>query len=248
MKLYKQEAVVLKAVIMGEAHLLLTLFSPEKGKVRAVAYGAAKPASRKRGAVQPFTRSLFLLRRGRELDSVAQCEVLEAFPEVRESLERLACAFYLADLLDGATAEGEPAAPLYQLFLETLRALKEVDTHVLCRAFEAKMLALLGWRPSLGRCASCGESVGGTTVSFHIPSGGVICPSCASRTEGALTCRRGTVEWLKTLLCWETARLGQLKVDRPAKKELKEILHSYMLHHLERSARSLAFLEASEHV
>lgn len=248
MKLYKLQAVVLKAASMREAHLLLTLFSLEKGKVRAVAYGAAKPASRKRGAVQPFTCSLFLLRRGRELDSVAQCEVLEAFPAVRESLDRLACAFYLADLLDGATAEGEPAAPLYWLFLESLRALKEVDAHVLCRAFEAKMLALLGWQPILEKCASCGESVGGRRVSFHIPSGGILCSSCASRAEGALDCHRGTVEWLKTLLRWETARLGRLRVDRPAKEELKEILHRYMLHYLERSARSLAFLEAAEHV
>ncbi|WP_027717899.1 DNA repair protein RecO [Desulfovirgula thermocuniculi] len=248
MRFYKLQAVVLKAVNMREASQLLTLFSLEKGKVRAVAYGAAKPASRKRGAVQPFTCSLFLLRRGSDLDSVAQCEVLEAFPEVRESLERLACAFYLAELLESATAEGEPAAPLYWLFLETLRALREVDAQVLCRAFEAKMLALLGWQPCLEKCASCGGSVDGRRVSFHVPSGGILCPSCAGRLEGALTCHRGTVEWLKTLLRWETARLGQLKVGRPAREELKELLQKFMAHHLERSARSLAFLEAAEHV
>lgn len=248
MKLYKLRAIVLKAINTREANQLLTLFSLERGKVRALAYGVTKPASRKRGAVQPFTYSFFLLRRGSELDTITQCETLEAFPELRLRLDKLACAFYLAELLDGATAEGEPNVPLFWLFLETLRALKEVDGQVLCRAFEAKMLAMLGWQPCLEKCVVCGGKVVGKKVTFHVASGGILCPSCAGRVEGGFECYRGTVEWLKTLLRWETAKLGQLQIDPAAKRELKDLLHQYMGHHLERVARSLKFLEMAEHV
>ncbi|MFN2162508.1 MAG: DNA repair protein RecO, partial [Candidatus Promineifilaceae bacterium] len=54
---YRTEAIVLKRSDFGEADRLLTLYSKEFGKIRAIAKGARKPQSRKTGHVELFMRS-----------------------------------------------------------------------------------------------------------------------------------------------------------------------------------------------
>ncbi|RKO66250.1 DNA repair protein RecO [Desulfofundulus salinus] len=248
MKLYKVRAVVLKSVNVQEADQLLTLFSREKGKIRVIAYGACKPNSRKRGAVQPFSHSQFLLRRGNGLDAVSQCELLEMFPELRCRLDKLGYAVYLAELVDGVTAEEEPSEAVFELLLGALRALGGADGELLVRALEIKLLAILGYRPCLESCVLCQGPIKGNEVVFHAGAGGVLCATCAERNEGGLLCRRGTVELLRLLLRWDPGKLNQLQVGKIARRELKEVLRRHMEYHLDRRMKSTRFLELLEHV
>lgn len=247
MKLYKVRAVILKAKNIQEADQLLTLFSRERGKIRVVAYGACKPTSRKRGAVQPFSYSHFLLCRGNTLDSVSQCELLEMFPELRGRLDKLGYALYLMELVDSMTFEGESSEALFRLILGTLRLLGQGDHQLVARAFEIKLLTILGYRPCLENCVVCGGPLTGGKVIFHAAAGGVLCDACAHRQPGGLPCNRGTVELLKLLLRWDPARLGQLRLDASARIELRQILHRHMEYHLERQMKSTRFLKLIEH-
>ncbi|MBC7106531.1 MAG: DNA repair protein RecO, partial [Firmicutes bacterium] len=89
MRSYRAEGIVLRNRELAGADRLLSLYTREYGRLRAAAYGAGKPSSRKRGPVQPFTRSEFLLGSGRDLDYVRQCTELEIFPHLRSDLESL---------------------------------------------------------------------------------------------------------------------------------------------------------------
>ena len=60
-RLYRTEAVVLRRQDMGEADRLLTLYTPVWGKLRVVAKGVRKPASRKAGHVELFMHSSLLI-------------------------------------------------------------------------------------------------------------------------------------------------------------------------------------------
>ncbi|MBE2222398.1 MAG: DNA repair protein RecO, partial [Anaerolineae bacterium] len=60
----RTEAIVLKRHNFGEADRLLTLYTREFGKMKAIAKGARKPQSRKTGHVELFMRSQFLLAEG----------------------------------------------------------------------------------------------------------------------------------------------------------------------------------------
>ena len=61
------EAVVLRHADWGEADRLITLYSHERGKLRAIAKGARKIRSRKAGHLEPFTRVTLQLARGHDL-------------------------------------------------------------------------------------------------------------------------------------------------------------------------------------
>lgn len=243
MKLYKVIAVVLRARECGDGDKLLTLYSREYGKIKVMAHGVSKPSSRKRGAVQPFTFTKFLLYRGRELDSVSQCEGVEMFSFLREDLEKISYASYLAELVDALTPEGEPNEALFLLLLETLRLMAEGDAEILARGFEIKAAGFTGYRPVLETCANCQGTVEGQ-LFFSPGTGGVLCGSCGPAVPEALPCNRGVVEIMRILLSWHPARLRQLKVDRPARNQLKKLLHQYLKYYLERDLKSAVFLNS----
>ncbi|MBE3585557.1 DNA repair protein RecO [Desulfofundulus thermocisternus] len=248
MKFYKVSAVVLKSVSIREADQLLTLFTREKGKIRVMAYGSCKLTSRKRGAVQPFSHSRFLIRRGSGLDTVSQGELVEMFPQLRCRLDKLGCAVYLTAMVDDLTAEEEPGEEIFNLLLKTLRSLVSGDGELLIRAFEVKLLSILGYRPCLERCVLCHVPVDGSRVVFHAGAGGILCPSCAGKETDGLTCSRGTVELLKLFLRWEPGRLNQLKAGQLVRRELKEVLHRHLEYHLGQRMKSMRFLELLGHV
>ena len=58
MAIYKASVLVLRRIPLGEKDKIITLFSRELGKLRAVAKGARKPTSKLSGATEP----LLLLR------------------------------------------------------------------------------------------------------------------------------------------------------------------------------------------
>src|SRR3954451_7034501 len=120
---YRTEGIVLRGRDLGEADRILTIITPDRGKVRAVAKGVRKMTSKKAGHLEPFCRCALLLARGRDLDVVAQVETLEAFARVRGSLDLLGPAYYLAELVDTFAEEESESRALYEAFAATLVAL-----------------------------------------------------------------------------------------------------------------------------
>ncbi|MEW5897995.1 MAG: DNA repair protein RecO [Bacillota bacterium] len=233
MKLYKTEAIVLRTINLREADLLVVLFSREYGKLRVMAHGARKPASRKRGFVQPFCYSRFLLHKGREMDSISQCEGVELFPDLLQSLRTIGYASRLTGLVENLTAEGEANEKVFLLLLQALRLLARGDAEILARAFEVKLVSFLGYRPVLQHCAACRRPPAGAQAAFSAAAGGVLCSACArGGAQTVIWCRRGTVETLKLFLRWELARLENCKVGAQARRELKAILENYIEYHL----------------
>src|SRR5881628_1264153 len=85
--LYKSEAVIIKRSNLGEADKILTIFTPNFGKLRVVAKGVRKVTSRLAGHVELFTRSQMLLAKGRNLDIVTQSETMDAFRPMHDRSE-----------------------------------------------------------------------------------------------------------------------------------------------------------------
>ncbi|HEU5368009.1 MAG TPA: DNA repair protein RecO, partial [Ktedonobacterales bacterium] len=122
---YTTDALILKRMDYGEADRILTLFTPGRGKIKAIAKGARRTTSRIAGHVELFTRSQLQLSAGRDLEIVTQGESREHFPHLRAGLWHATTAFYLAELIDKFTDEHNEYAGLYMLLIESLRRLDE---------------------------------------------------------------------------------------------------------------------------
>ena len=68
MAAYKSKAISLKTKPFAEADKLVTLFTRDHGKIRAIAKGARRVPSRFGGRVEPFTYSDCFIAKGRNLD------------------------------------------------------------------------------------------------------------------------------------------------------------------------------------
>ena len=142
---YQTEGVILKQNRLGESDKIVTIYTPELGKLRAVAKGACRPKSKLGGNVEPLTHSLMLLAKGRNLDIVTQSQTIDGFLALKSDLWRMACGLYVLELTDSFTIEGGENRLLFDLLLDTLQRLSEPDSsETALRYFELHLLHYLG--------------------------------------------------------------------------------------------------------
>ena len=176
MPLYRDTAVVLRTIRLGEADRIVTLMTAGRGKVRAVVKGVRKTTSRFGGRLEPITHVSLQLYEGRELDTVTQAETVDHFRAIREDLDRVGRATALLEAVDQVSQEGEANPALYRMLVGALRALAADDSPALVAGFYWKLLSQEGFHPVLDRCASCGSD--GPLVAFDLGEGGVLCRAC----------------------------------------------------------------------
>src|SRR6516162_1991606 len=103
-RVYTTEAVVLRRTDFGEADRILTLFTPHKGKLRAIAKGVRRTTSRLAGHLEPF---------GRALDIVTQAEAIERLDHLNDDLWHATAAWYCAELVDRFLQDDDPHPRVY---------------------------------------------------------------------------------------------------------------------------------------
>src|SRR5512135_3724343 len=91
---FRTQAIIIKRRDFSEADRIVTILTPQHGKLDVVAKGARKPASHKTGHVELFTRADMLIQHGRGLDIMAQVEMVAPYLVLREDLSRGAYASY----------------------------------------------------------------------------------------------------------------------------------------------------------
>ena len=160
---------------------MVTLFTPELGRVDAIARGCRRPKSPLMNAVEPFTYGEFQLYQRRERFSVEQCQISESYYELRTDYDRLRHGVYWLRLLDASVM---PDTPQPELFVMTLRALAHLNwgeqpPELTTFAFELHFLALNGLAPRMDVCAKCGRPIDGD-CRFDAHLGGAVCLDCPS--------------------------------------------------------------------
>jgi DNA repair protein RecO (recombination protein O) len=176
----KTEGIVLRSLRYGEADRILHLYTPDRGRVSAIAKGVRKIKSRFGGRLEPFFRLNLVLYEGRsELLTVTSAETVAAHPRLREDARALDGAARACEAVARVFDEGDPHAGVYHLLANQL-ALLDGDPSRADRAnalaFRLKLLLAAGFAPHLAACASCGEQE--HLVGFSGAAGGVVCTAC----------------------------------------------------------------------
>ncbi|HUH97939.1 MAG TPA: DNA repair protein RecO [Anaerolineales bacterium] len=239
------EAVVLRHSDYGEADRILTLYTRQLGKTRAIVKGARKLTSRKAGHLEPFTHVKLQLAAGRDLFIVSQADTVDAYLPLREDLLLTGHASYVIELLDRFTYEDRLEHPaLFRLLTETLARLASgSDVWLAVRYYEMRLLDELGFRPRLFECANCGREIQAEDQFFSFSAGGVICPSCGN---GLPHLSRISVETLKYLRHFQRSSFREASRARPSlevQEQGETLMHRYFTYLLERELNSPGFLK-----
>jgi len=242
----RAHAIVLRHADWGEADRLVTLYTREQGKLRAVVKGARKVTSRKAGHLEPFTHVKLQLARGRSLFIVTQADTIDAFLPLRDTLEMTGTASYVVELLDRFVYEDEgPNPTLFRLLTETLKRLAtSEDPWLAVRYYEMRLLDFLGFRPQLFECANCGRAIKAEDQFFSFSTGGVICPRCG---HGLPNLTGISVHALKYLRHFQRSSYTESKRAQPTpdvQVEVETLMQGYFTYLLERELNSPGFLRA----
>lgn len=235
--LYKDEAIVLRSIRLGEADRILTIFCREHGKVRAVAKGIRKTKSRFGGRLESFNRVSVMLYKGRgDLDTITGADVVEALPALRHDYLRLASAAAIAEVVEKISPDREGSHPTYSLLASGLQALARDGASSIVPAFVLKLLSISGYHPHLRACAGCGRT--GVLGGFSSSLGGAVCETCWHLDQEAVGMATGRIELMARLLAEDFGH----PAPEAEVEALTDALRSYAEYHIDRPLRSFQML------
>ncbi|MBO5247912.1 MAG: DNA repair protein RecO [Clostridia bacterium] len=151
------DGIVLKARPYGERDMILTLLTPEHGRITVLARSVGKNKKQSVLYAQNFVFSHFVLFKGKGMYVVNSADVHEAFYGLRQDLSRLALAQYFVDVAAKSGAETDAAA-LCSLLLNSLYLLSstDLDERLIKLVYETKYCIIEGVFPEV-TCARCGK-------------------------------------------------------------------------------------------
>ncbi len=222
----------------------MTLYTPQLGKIKAIAKGARRPGSKLGGHIEPLTHSLIMLARGRNFDIITQTQTINSFLPLRNDLWRTTWGLYACELVDSFTEERLANRPIFDLLLNTFNWLCEANNgENILRYFELHLLNYLGYRPQLRQCVTCNSPLQPIPNFFSPHQGGVLCPNCGLQEPVA---RPLSVNALKVLRLWQnsdytTAR--RIRINPQLASEIEQVMREYIRYLLEREVKSTAWLD-----
>ena len=255
-RLYQTEGVVVGRRDQGDADRVLTLCTP-LGKLSVIAKGVRKARSRKAGHLELFACSRIGLARSRSSwDVVSQADMIEAHAPLRGELVRGTYARYAVELYQRFVADGEGGPAIYELLKRTLGYLcREEKLELLIRAYEQRLLALVGFRPEWDHCVgevgsrSCGRDLQvqdeERPFGLEPEQGGALCPDCyqaGRERRGVVPLSAGALQLLRACGREPFDRLRERPVTPPVLSELERAARHYITYHLEREVRTGTFL------
>lgn len=244
-RVYRTSAIVLSRFDLGEADRVLTLLTPDEGKLRAVAKGVRRPGSRIGGAVEPFAELDLVLVRGRTFDVITQAVVGHAWLALRDTLESTATAWYLGELAERATEERAHAYPVYALLRRAFQLLDDgMAPGRVARWFEMDLADALGVRPEVERCVECDRPLGEGERYRWVPAlGGVLCERHPGPPAEVVGLSLDALKLLRAYRRLDIEALAALRLPSATEREVEAVMRRFMRQALERDARSLAFLD-----
>jgi DNA repair protein RecO (recombination protein O) len=176
----RTEAIVLRSIRYGEADRILHLYTPDRGRLSAIAKGARRARSRFGARLEPFFHVRAVLHEGRsELLTVTGVDTVAAHGRLRDQAATLDAAARACDAVTRLFETSDPHPEVFRLLANELGLLDSDPAQARPGnglAFRLKLLLAAGIVPQLAACAACGETE--HLSGFSGAAGGVVCIAC----------------------------------------------------------------------
>ncbi len=180
-------AVVLRLGESGESDRIVTLFSPEAGKIIALAKSARASRDRFGRHLDLYRLVLASWRKGRTERAVLNRVESAGKPGmISRDFERLSTAALWCDFADRFAPPGVPYPELFDLLVRGLQLLDDpaFDPAIVRPVISFELLAREGLAPDFTRCVQCGRSTSRTAWKFVRSAKGPVCGFCTEVTAG----------------------------------------------------------------
>lgn len=151
MKQLVTTGIILSRTDYGEADRILTLITPDQGKLRLLARGVRRIKSKLAGGIELFSVSTITFASGRgELGTLVSTRLVQHYDQIAKDLQRTMAGYDLIKQLN-KTTEDQPEPEYFTLLKEAFEALNEpqIPLPLIQFWFAAQLLKLGGHAPNL---------------------------------------------------------------------------------------------------
>lgn len=241
------KALVLRGVDYKESDKILTLLTQEMGKITASARGCRKKGSPIAAGCQLLCWSEIVLYEYQGRWVVKEASTERQFRGIRDDLEKLALACYLAEVTEVLAVEGLPSSELLSLILNCLHALDQMNKPqtLIKAAFELKSMCLAGYEPLLDGCAVCGAEIP-EEARFHLREGVLHCAPCRGEVGDGVSMPldEGSLKAMQHVTWGDPKRLFSVVLGPESLKRFSDLTEAYLHTQLERGFHTLDFYKS----
>ncbi len=228
------KGIVLSENNMGDYDKMLTILTPNLGKISCSAKGARKPKSALLAGTQLFCFGEYLLYQGTSTYHINSCETIEIFYKIRTDLDKLKYAIHLNKIVQDITDENENCYQILQLYLNALYLIAETkkDKDLIVSIFKLRLLSILGFTPRVMACVNCKEKE--NLQYFSIKDNGVKCEACSRQDKSAIFMSESTANAIRYTISAPAKKVYLFDLKNDALEEFKLITRVYFNEKLEK--------------
>ena len=231
---FKLNGIVIAENNMGDYDKMLTILTPNYGKISCVAKGARRPKSALLAGTQLFCFGEYLVYKGTNTYHINSCETIEIFYNLRTDLDKLKYAMHINKIIQDVTEENDNCYRILQLFLNTLYIISETDKDMdfILSVFKLRLLSILGFTPRTLKCTSCGEEQ--NLTKFSIRDNGFKCEACGRQDKSSIDMSVSTKNAIKYTVSAPPKKIFSFNLKDEGLKEFELIAKIYFNEKLEK--------------
>lgn len=230
---------VLRETVTRDADKILTVLTPDWGRLSVIARGARRKGSRVAAACQLLAYSEMTLYEKGRWTMLDAADTIELFDGLRQDLTALSLAAYFAELTEAVSDGSGDVLPLLLNALYALSALKK-PPQLVKPAFQFRLMALAGYEPMADGCALCGAPQPENPM-LDVVHGVVHCGKCREKGGLSLPLTASGLAALRYVLYGDPRRLYSFSLPPEGLRALNHAADAYVSAQLERSFRTLDY-------
>ena len=235
---------VLRVTDYNDRDCLLTLLTPENGKLTVKARGLRRRNSPLIAPCQLLAYGDFTLFEYRGSYTINEAASVELFQSLRTDLSKLSLGTYFAQVAELISQEDLPSPEILSLVLNCLHVLtRDMPEQKVKAVFELRIACLAGYLPDLSGCHGCGND---DPEFFDLSAGLLECKNCRNFQTGGirLPVSAGTLQAMRYIACCDAKRLFSFDLGQENLHQLSEVTEAYLTTQLERGFSTLDFYKS----
>lgn len=259
---YTVDGLVIREVAVGENDKMLTILTPDRGRIGVMAKGSRSLKSQVLSTAQLYTYGNYEIYEKNDYKWLRSGSVIDGFFGLRKDIELISLAAYLSDVAWELSGEDTPSVEMLRMTLNAFYALSNgiKSPEIVKGVYELRSAGFSGFMPDLSHCRHCKKD-SSDRFYLDVMNGALICSDCIlrkstkERTRGAyddgeersilLPMSSSVLAAVRFALFAPPERMFSFNLDGGDEIAMfSRLAEEYLLNHLERGFSSLDFYKS----